>query len=269
MDTQKRKRFEKLLDEHQKRLYELELRSARLGQSTPPEILIEIEDIRVQIQSIESQLANTTVQDIAYQPAQGQNLPTEALEKTRKVKGNDKTIDAQRTDVRTPPIFMKNWIIVALLIADVGGLSLLLLTRPFTNSNTSRVCVAIKHASSTGNTLANTTLTARILYNGEIKGEITEASTSEEPFCPLVPLPENNVMRVRIQVFDPNIGPPRKFLAVKGTDMGINISVTPDLSRANTCKVAGDVANDGIGMCNEQLESLGTEAEIVYIISVK
>lgn len=44
-----RDHIEKLIDAHTRRLQELELRAATLGSNAPPEVLSEIEDIRVEI----------------------------------------------------------------------------------------------------------------------------------------------------------------------------------------------------------------------------
>jgi hypothetical protein len=57
MDNQERKHLEELRQAHQKRLQVLEQQAAHFGLSAPPHVLIEIEDIKQTIASIDAQLA--------------------------------------------------------------------------------------------------------------------------------------------------------------------------------------------------------------------
>jgi hypothetical protein len=57
MSNQRREHLDKLRRMHQKRLNVLELQAASYGLAAPPHVLIEIEDIREKIKSIEAQLA--------------------------------------------------------------------------------------------------------------------------------------------------------------------------------------------------------------------
>jgi len=56
MDAQNREHLESLLKAHQKRLHALELKAALQGQNTPAEILIEIDDLRETIATIQAQV---------------------------------------------------------------------------------------------------------------------------------------------------------------------------------------------------------------------
>ena len=56
MDDEERQRLEELLRQHQRRLHLLETQKAIRGMNTPPEVLIEIDDIRSEIARIQAQL---------------------------------------------------------------------------------------------------------------------------------------------------------------------------------------------------------------------
>ena len=59
MDNQQRQHLEKVRRNYERRLQVLELQAASFGVSAPPHVLIEIEDIREEIASIDAQLAGS------------------------------------------------------------------------------------------------------------------------------------------------------------------------------------------------------------------
>jgi len=63
MNEQQQQHLEELLLIHQRRLQVLEFQAASFGLSTPPHILLEIEDIRKEIAAIETQLAQNKQSD--------------------------------------------------------------------------------------------------------------------------------------------------------------------------------------------------------------
>jgi hypothetical protein len=72
MNDQQRKHLNELWQTHQKRLNVLELHAASFGLSVPPHILIEIDDIRDKMKSIEIQLAE--IEQPARQDAQQETI---------------------------------------------------------------------------------------------------------------------------------------------------------------------------------------------------
>jgi hypothetical protein len=142
MNNEKRQHLEELLKESEKRLRILELRAVRQGHNAPPEILLEIKDIREQTQGIEVQLASTTPEAGPRMPAQNQNTPTEILKEIEEIKKKIESIDAQFADptpnTRPRNISPKrNWPVIAILSGGVVGLLLMLLfIRPDTTGST-------------------------------------------------------------------------------------------------------------------------------------
>ena len=58
MDDEQRRHLEDLLSTYQRRLRPLEKRAALQGHNTPPEILLEIEDIRSEIRRVKAELGS-------------------------------------------------------------------------------------------------------------------------------------------------------------------------------------------------------------------
>lgn len=76
MNEQQRQHLEKLRLVHQKRLQALELQAANFGLSTPPHVLVEIEDIRKEISAIETQFAQNEQLDLQKDISGGKKMIT-------------------------------------------------------------------------------------------------------------------------------------------------------------------------------------------------
>jgi hypothetical protein len=94
MDDPQRRHLEELRRNHQRRLHVLELQAASFGLSAPPHVLIEIEDIRAQIASLDTQLAESQQSALQLpispeQPKKNMRTHTEVLTVLANPKGTD------------------------------------------------------------------------------------------------------------------------------------------------------------------------------------